>query len=127
MKTAPGSCTTYNVIYLVLCKICGKPYVGRTNRLLRDRIGEHRRAFYQVIKGNKIDLNNDDFSIGMHLHSDHGLVDRLDFNRHCTVCIIDNASPNRIELKEHKYIHLLKTLRPMGMNTNNPFKIPMFH
>ena len=115
------------MIYLVVCKICGKPYVGRTIRLLRDRIGEHRRAFYRVIRGDKVDLNNDDFSIGIHLHSDLGLVDRDDFNNNCLVCILDNTSPNMIEVKEHKYIHLLKTLRPLGMNTNNPFKIPLFH
>ena len=127
VRTAPGTCTTYNVIYLVHCKICSKAYVGRTVRLLRTRIGEHRQAFYKIIKGESIDMLNDDFSIGIHLFSDHGLKDRTDFNDNCTVCIIDNASPNNIEVKEHKYIHLLKTLRPLGINTTNPFKLPLLH
>ena len=95
--------------------------------MLRTRIGEHRQAFYKIIKGESIDMLNDDFSIGIHLFSDHGLKDRTDFNDNCTVCIIDNASPNNIEVKEHKYIHLLKTLRPLGINTTNPFKLPLLH
>ena len=45
VKSAPGTCTTYNVIYLALCKICGKPYTGRTTRIIRERMGEHRGAF----------------------------------------------------------------------------------
>ena len=128
VKSAPGSCTTYNVIYLALCKICGKPYTGRTTRIVRERMGEHRRAFLKIINGNdKVDLENDEFSIGAHLHSEHGLKNYSDFNDNISVCILENCSPNEIELKEHKYIHLLKTLRPLGMNTNNPFKIPLFH
>ena len=94
---------------------------------MRTRIGEHRQAFYKVIKGEKVDICNDDFSIGIHLFSEHGLTNRHDFNDNCTICIIDNASPNNIEVKEHKYIHLLKTLRPLGINTMNPFKIPLIH
>ena len=127
VKTSPGFCSTYNIIYLVLCKLCGKAYIGRSTRPLRTRIGEHRRAYYQVIEGRKIDITNDDFSIGCHLFTDHGLKNRCDFNNNCNVCIIDNPSPNNIELKEHQYIHLLKTLRPLGLNTINPFKIPLFH
>jgi len=127
VKAAPGTCTNYNVIYLVLCKLCKKAYVGRTVRFLRTRIGEHRQFYYKVIKGEKVDISNDDFSIGYHLYSEHGLKHRHDFNDNLSVCIIDNASPSNIEIKEHKYIHLLKTLRPLGMNTTNPFKIPLLH
>ena len=32
-----------------------------------------------------------------------------------------NCSPGRLELKKNKYIHLLKSLRPHGLNTANPF------
>ena len=45
VKTAEGSCDSYNVVYLVVCSICWKHYVGRTCRHLRARIGEHRRYF----------------------------------------------------------------------------------
>ena len=127
VKTAPGTCSAYNTIYMIKCGFCDKVYIGRSSRPLRDRVGEHRRAFYQVTSGKKIDITNDDFSVGVHLYNDHGLTNRLDFNKHCTVCILDIASPYTLEVKEHKYIHLLKTLRPLGLNTTNPFKIPLLH
>ena len=38
-------------------------------------------------------------------------------------CILDNASLSSIDVKEHRYIHLLKTLR----STLNPFKIILLH
>ena len=34
-----------------------------------------------------------------------------------------NCSPGRLELKKNKYIHLLKSLRPHGLNTVNPFVV----
>ena len=45
VKCKPGSCYTYNIIYMIVCKCCGKVYIGRTVRQLRTRLGEHRRAF----------------------------------------------------------------------------------
>ena len=58
---------------------------------------------------------------------DHGLNERTDFNKHYKVCIIENCAPKLLEVKENKYIHLLKTLRPLGLNTVNPFGLKMFH
>lgn len=127
VKSAPGSCTTYNIIYLVLCKICNKPYVGRSVRMLRVRFGEHRRAFYKIIKGTRVDVDDDANSIGLHLYTEHGLHDKTDFNNNVSACILENASPSSIDVKEHRYIHLLKSLRPSGMNSTNPFKIPLLH
>ena len=65
--------------------------------------------------------HDDDFSLGVHL-TEHGYSERTDFNKMCKVCIIDNSSPNNIDVKEHKYIHVLNTLRPNGINVQNPFK-----
>ena len=124
IKTSPGTCKTYNVVYLIRCKLCSKAYVGRSVQLLRSRIGQHRRAFYTVVKGEKVDVTDDDFSIGVHLYHDHGLINRQDFNKNISLCIIDNASPKLLAVREHLYIHLLKTLRPLGLNSNNPFNIP---
>ena len=33
----------------------------------------------------------------------------------------------RLELKKNKYIHLLKSLRPHGLNTVNPFGLRLIH
>ena len=35
--------------------------------------------------------------------------------------IIDNSSPKTLEVREHKYIQLLKTFKTLGINTINPF------
>ena len=40
-----------------------------------------------------------------------------DFNKVFSVSIIDNSSPKTLEVREHKYIQLLKTLKPLVINT----------
>ena len=126
VRAAPGSCKTYNIIYLVQCSICGKPYVGRTVNSLHVRMDGHRAKFYEIIDGRAVDITSDDYSLGVHL-LDHGLREHGDFNKYFDVCIIENSSPRLLEVKENKYIHILKTLRPHGLNTVNPFGLSMFH
>ena len=71
-----GTCSnysiTYNIIYLIRCKLCEKPYVGKSTRMLRVRFGEHRRAFYKIISGQKVDTDDDSNCVGLHLHIEHG-------------------------------------------------------
>ena len=69
---------------------------------------------------------NDEFSLGLHL-LEHGFKNKTDFNKIYNVSIIDNASPKTLEVREHKFIQLLKTLRPLGINTVNPFGLPLLH
>ena len=107
------------------CKLCGKPYSGKTTRMLRNRTGEHRRAFYRILDGKSYDESDDTYSIGAHLYHKHGLDDRSAFNSHVSFCILENASPNNLDVKEHKHIHKIRSLRPLGLNTTNPFKIPV--
>ena len=126
VKAAPGTCLSYNIIYLVQCSICAKGYVGRTSRSLRVRTGEHRTKFYKLLNGSKVDEMNDEFSLGLHL-LEHGFKNKTDFNKIYNVSIIDNASPKTLEVREHKFIQLLKTLRPLGINTVNPFGLPLLH
>ena len=125
VKAANGKCNSYNVIYLVICKLCNKSYIGRSTRFLRTRISEHRQKFYQILKGTKIDPFDDNFSLGIHL-SEHKLCNPSDFNDTYRVCIVDNCSPRVIDIKEHKFIHILNTLRPNGLNVSNPFSITKF-
>ena len=128
INSAPGLCSTYNIVYLVQCQICKKCYVGRTINTLRNRIGQHRTHFYEIVDGKNVDISkDDDYSLGVHLVHDHNLNNREDFNNNFKVFIIDNASPKVVEVKEHKYIHLLKTLRPLGINTVNPFGLSLLH
>jgi len=126
-----GTCSnysiTYNIIYLIRCKLCEKPYVGKSTRMLRVRFGEHRRAFYKIISGQKVDTDDDSNCVGLHLHIEHGLSQKENFNNSVSVCILENLSPSSLDVNEHRYIHAFKSLRPSGMNSTNPFKIPLLH
>ena len=88
----------------------------------------HRSKYFEVIDGraNCFDIMNDEHSLGIHL-VDHGCSSREDFNRIFKVCIIDNASPGALVLKENRYIHVINTLRPHGLNTVNPFGLRLLY
>ena len=118
---APGNCKTRNVIYLVLCRLCGKPYFGRTIQFICKRMSGHRDKFYVVLAGSEVDEANDDYSLGLHLVHEHGVADRTDFDKHYQVHIVENCSPSSLEKKEHLYIHKFNTLYPVGLNKINPF------
>ena len=127
VKSAPGTCSTYNVIYLISCKLCSKSYVGRTTRPLKARVGEHRRGFYHILHGNSYDENDDSYSLGLHLKNDHGFSNRNDFGDNYEVRIIDNCSPSSLEVIEHKFIHSLQSLKPIGLNSQNPFGLAILN
>ena len=124
IKSAPGTCSTYNIIYLVICKLCYDPYVGRSTREMKKRMLEHRNAFYDILRGKACNESDDVSSLGIHLH-EHGCHTMEAFDNNFLVSIIDNCSPSSMEVKENKYIHRLKSLRPNGINVQNPFKIPI--
>ena len=132
-----GNCTTYSIVYLFICTLCDKPYVGRTvNPLINIRTNQYRSAFYRELSAHKngnlvnsdleLDNESDDiYSLGMHIVIDHKLSDKGDFDKFYRVLILSsNSSPSSLEVKEHKFIHRLNSLRPSGINRANPFSIP---
>ena len=126
VKTAPGTCKSYNLIYMLRCKCCNKVYVGRTIQQLRKRMNQHRTKFYTLLNGKEVVTDGDDaddFSPGLHL-VEHGFKNRTDFNDNYELYILTNCSPKILDVNEHKYIHHFNTLRPTGINTSNPFSIP---
>ena len=123
---APGNCKTKNAIYLVTCRLCKKPYVGRTVQLICKRMSGHRECYYKIIrKHDDVDVNSDDYSLGLHIANEHGCIDEADFNRVYHVQILENTSPSSLEKKEHCYIHKYNTLFPVGLNKMNPFDLPI--
>ena len=131
-----GNCTIYNIVYLFICTLCDKPFVGRTVNPLNIRTNQHRSAFYRVLSAHKngklvnsdleLDNGSDDiYSLGMHIVIDHKLSEKGDFDKFYRVSILSsNSSPSSLEVKEHKFIHRLNSLRPSGINRANPFSIP---
>ena len=71
------------------------------------------------------DENKDTYSLGAHLISEHGCTQRSDFNDSYRVFILMNSSPSTLEYNEHKFIHRLRTIKPFGINSVDPFGIPL--
>ena len=86
----------------------------------------HRSKFYEIIDGRAVDITKDEYSLGIHL-LDHGLENHTDFDKYYQTFILENCSPRTLDEKENKYIHILNTLRPHGLNTMNPFGIKFFY
>ena len=69
-----GSCISKNVVYFMQCKICHEGYCGKTVQHLRERMNEHRSAFYTVLEktANIESVEVDDTNIlGLHLLTQH--------------------------------------------------------
>ena len=104
-KTIYGStpdCSRKDVIYVIICQSCNKPYIGQTSQELKLRLQQHIRD----IKNNK-----DNSSVAKH------------FNDTCTAhswhfCILDREV-DKFErpVKEMSWIFLLQTENPeIGLN-----------
>ena len=65
------------------------------------------------------------YSLGAHLVDEHGCSNRADFNKIYDVFILMNSSPSKLEVNEHTFIQRLKTLKPFGINSVDPFGIPL--
>ena len=125
--TAGGTCSTRMVIYHAKCNHCGKVYVGKTVQTLADRVSGHRSNFYTCITStNLVTLFADDeHLLGLHLYCNHHLQYKTAFNESYTFSILEKCSPNNIDLKEHLWIHRLKCIVPYGLNSHDPFGIPL--
>ena len=133
IKPAVGTCSSYNIVYIFICNLCkNKCYVGRTVRPLHVRVREHRNKFYKLLRDPSVRLSdeflndtNDMYSVGVHLIDEHNLTNKLDFGPSYEVFILMNSSPSNLEDNEHKFIQKLRTLRPHGINSCDPFGIPL--
>ena len=108
------------------CRLCKKPYIGRTVQLICKRMSGHRECYYKILRNHDdVDINSDDYSLGLHIANEHDCMDEGDFNRLYKVQILENTSPSSLEKKEHCYIHKYNTLFPVGLNKMNPFGLPI--
>ena len=54
--------------------------------------------------------DSDEYALGAHLYS-HCFKDKSDFSKHFKVSILEVCSPKVLEVKEHKFIHKLNSLK----------------
>ena len=130
VRLSKGSCKTRNICYLGRCRICNKPYTGRTVNLMHKRVNGHRHAYKELIKNvasntlQELDTTGDLFVLGLHLYFDHGLDDPNAFDKNIEFGILDVTNPTNIERKEYTWMHKLNTFQPVGINIEYPFGIP---
>ena len=127
IKTACGTCVSRMLIYHTNCKICNKTYVGKTVQILGDRINGHRNKFYDCLRGVMTDKNGcaDDYILGRHLFLCHNLDTNGAFNENYRFTILEHCSPFNLDINEHLWIHRLKCIKPFGLNSHDPFGIPL--
>ena len=128
VKLAYGSCKSYNICYLGKCDLCIKPYTGRTVGPLHGRINGHRHMYHQILKNSdnleNLDTSNDLYTLGLHLHLEHGCTDPQDFDKHFQFAILEVVNPSNIDVKECKWMHQLNSFQPIGINVEYPFGLP---
>ena len=127
---ASGSCKTCNTCYLAKCQICKRCYTGRTVQAMHLRVNGHREIFKEILKRaadntlQDLDTNNDLYTLGLHLYSEHGITDEKGFDRFVKFGLLEAVNPVDIEVKEYKWMHRLNTFQPVGINVEYPFGIP---
>ena len=124
IKTAEAQCNTRCLIYHASCRYCEKCYVGKTIQPLNKRLCGHRSKFYDTLKysGDRLDLDDDDdYALGLHLYLQHGIRDQRGFNGSFAVTALERCNPQNLDLKEHLWIQRLKTIKPRGLNSHDPF------
>ena len=105
---------------------------------LKSRLAGHKSGFKKVLDTvanensdpSALDIlidDSDSYTLGIHLYKEHNCTTSNDFNKVYRVFILDQCSPSTMDVKEHKFIHLLKSLQPTGLNKSNPFNIPLLN
>ena len=130
-KTAPGNCTTRNTIYSAVCKLCSKPYVGKTTQMICGRICEHKSCYNKYLKSKgKISPSNckhfeEKFALAVHLYDEHGINNVQAFENSYEFTVLEKCSPKAITVKEHLWIQKIKSIHPLGLNLNSPLGLPL--
>ena len=101
------TCETFNVIYLIQCRLCNLQYIGQTKRRLKDRFNEHRRPL----------LN----PTGNYTHtavSEHFLTSSHSDNHMLLIPIekLKNGRDSFRKAREAHLIHKAKTVEPLCIN-----------
>ena len=86
--------------------------------------------FYKLLNDSALKFSDDylgeekdTYRLGGHLMDDHSLSSRTDFDISCNIFILKNSSPRSLEVNEHLFIEKLRTLKPNGINSCNPFNM----
>ena len=68
---------------------------------------------------------SDEHLLGMHLYYNHKLRHTNAFNNGFKFTILEVSNPRNLDLKEHIWIQRLECVVPYGLNSHDPFGIPL--
>ena len=91
------------------------------NKNRRRRIEEDQQNQYPPVGNGEAN----EYVLGRHLLPCHGLRSNTSFDDYYVFSIIEHCSPLNIDKNEHKWIHRLKCLKPFGLNSHDPYGIPL--
>jgi hypothetical protein len=104
------SCRSSNLIYCITCKVCGIQYVGQTLLRVKDRFVHH---FSDIFKADAQKTVGRHFSQTGH-NGFHDLeISVLEFIKKPPRSPASKTIRDRVE---KRWIHLLRTLAPQGLN-----------
>lgn len=104
------NCSTSRVIYIITCP-CPKIYIGKTKRPLKVRIGEHLRKINEKEKIPEKPL-------AKHFAQFHGRSSKGLTVKGIYVLKLPNSNFDQILLQKEKWwVYRLKSLAPIGLNT----------
>ena len=96
--------------------------------MLSSRMCGHRSKYYELVNNNG-DIgeveNQDEYVPGMHLYNDHGKRNFEDFNNSYELTLLEKCTPASLDVKEHLWIQKLRTLCPLGLNSVDPYGLPL--
>ena len=100
-----ANCKSSDVIYAARCKICNLLYIGETKDKISNRFSKHR---YDTHK------RPDNCDLAKHMSQENH-----DFDRDLDIFVLEGnfKSDEERKFQEDRYICLLGTLSPSGMNT----------
>jgi hypothetical protein len=103
------NCNSSNVIYVIKCMRCHKQYVGQTDRLLKERLNNHRSD----IKLKK------PTAVGLHFNLEHHSFTDL---RIFPIFYLESRDTHANRAVECAWMKRLNTIYPFGLN-NNPLAL----
>ena len=108
------NCNSTNVVYMLICRVCGLQYVGSTITSFRSRFNNHKNRINFHSKASDSDKDKDDL-IYKHFCSEghHGVSD-------IEVMVIDRVfGEERLRDKEGQWAYRLRIVAPDELNSND--------
>ena len=115
-----GNCKTFNLVYCAQCEICGLSYFGKSVQTFSNRIAQHRGFIKSIGLEDETDDTN---TLAHHILKHHGAKTPEDFNKMYRFSVVRVSDPLNLLKLEQGFINDFNTLKPCGLNHDNPINL----